>query len=301
MKLAKLLHNTTAGEEDHEASDLLIEIKKSGFECSYSPTSKKELRKLESGFDFLVVAGGDGTVRKITGELIKRKHLENPWKIALLPLGTANNIARTLGLEGETISLINSWHASKLKGYDVGDVYYNEKEVGFFLESFGYGIFPKLMKESSKQKIDEASTSENKIASALRLLYKIICSYKPRFCRILADGKEHAGNFLMAEVMNAKSIGPNLTIAPDADPGDGKFEFVFIPEEQREALAIYVQNKIEGMEIPFKFPLIRAKELSLRWDGSNAHMDDQLVKLKKDKRVRIEPQRGLLQFMVPSV
>jgi len=301
MKLAKLLHNTTAGEEDHEASDLLIQIKKNGFECSYSPTTKKELRKLESGFDFLVAAGGDGTVRAITSELLKRKRLEKPWKVALLPLGTANNIAKTLGLESDTTSLINSWHHSKLKDYDVGDVYYNKKEVGFFLESFGYGIFPKLMKESSKQKIDEESTSEDRIASALKLLYKIICSYKPRYCRILADGNEHAGNFLMAEVMNSKSLGPNLTIAPEADPGDGEFEFVYIPEDQREALATYVQNKIEGKEIHFNFPVIKAKELSLRWDGSGAHIDDQLVKLKKDKKVTIEPRRGLLQFMIPSV
>jgi diacylglycerol kinase family enzyme len=98
MKRAKLLHNISAGEEDHEAEVLLNQIKQQGFDCTYSSTKKEALRKLESGFDFLVAAGGDGTIRKITRSLLKRKKLEKPWTIALLPLGTANNISKSLEL-----------------------------------------------------------------------------------------------------------------------------------------------------------------------------------------------------------
>ena len=46
MKHAKLLHNTSAGEEDHEANDLIEEIRSNGFDCSYSSTKKKELKRL---------------------------------------------------------------------------------------------------------------------------------------------------------------------------------------------------------------------------------------------------------------
>jgi diacylglycerol kinase (ATP) len=300
MKQAKLLHNTTAGEEDHEPGDLLEQIQSNGFGCSYSSTKKKELKKLKSGFDFLVAAGGDGTIRKITRSLLKREHLEKPWPVALLPLGTANNIAKTLGLEGETEDLIRTWHNAQLQPFDVGDVYHNKNEVGFFLESFGFGIFPRLMKEGRKEKIDENPGAEERILAALKLLYRIICSYKPKYCEIIADGKDLSGKFLMMEVMNAKSIGPNLLIAPNADPGDGKFEVVFIPEERREDLAAYVQHRIDGREMTFEFPMFQAAEISLKWNGTDVHMDDELIKQKKSNSIFIRPRRGLLEFMVPG-
>ena len=300
MKLAKLLHNTSAGEEDHGTSDLLEQIKANGFDCSYSSTKKKDLKKLESGFDFLVAAGGDGTVRKITRSLLKREHVEKPWPVALLPLGTANNIAKTLGLKGETEDLIRTWHQAQLKPFDVGDVYHNKDEVGFFLESFGFGIFPRLMKEGRKDKLGENATGDERILAALKVLYRIVCSYKPKYCEIIADGKDLSGNFLMMEVMNAKSLGPNLLIAPKADPGDGKFEVVFIPEEKREDLAAYVQHRIDGTEMNFEFPMVQAKEISLKWNGTEAHIDDELIKLKKSNKVFIHPRRGLLEFMVPA-
>ena len=300
MKVAKLLHNSNAGEEDHEAEDLVSEIRANGFDCSYSSTKKKALKKMDSDFDFLVAAGGDGTIRKITRYLLKQKKVERPWPVALLPLGTANNIAKTLGVERNTEEVIRTWHNARLQPYDVGDVYHNKDEVGFFLESFGFGIFPRLMKEMKDEVIEESATAEERIQHALKVLYRVICSYKPRHCEIIADGKDFSGKFMMMEVMNTKSIGPNLMIAPDADPGDGTFELVFIPEEKREDLATYVHHKIEGREMSFDFPMIHAKNISLKWNGTDVHMDDELIDLKKSNQVYIHPRSGLLEFMVPS-
>ncbi len=300
MKVAKLLHNTGAGVEDHEGTDIIEQIRANGFECSYSSTKKSVLKKLDNDFDFLIAAGGDGTVRKITRSLLKRKQVQKPWQVALLPLGTANNIARTLGLKGETENIVRTWHHATLKPYDVGDVYHNKNEVGFFLESFGFGIFPRLMKEMNKETINESATADEKILQALKVLYRVICSYKPKYCEIIADGKDFSGRFLMMEVMNSKSLGPNLMIAPNADPGDGKFELVFIPEEKREDLAAYVHHKIDGREMSFEFPMVQAKGISLKWNGTDVHMDDELIKFKKSNRVYIHPCSGLLEFMVPS-
>ncbi len=61
--------------------------------------------------DFIVAAGGDGTIRKITKELLDRKLSEKTWPIALLPLGTANNIAQTLEINGTSEDIIHSWHS----------------------------------------------------------------------------------------------------------------------------------------------------------------------------------------------
>ena len=100
MKIINLLHNPTAGSEDHDREELISLMEKNGFECQYSST-KENWKDIDEKADFIVAAGGDGTIRKITKELLDRKLSEKTWPIALLPLGTANNIAQTLNIEGK--------------------------------------------------------------------------------------------------------------------------------------------------------------------------------------------------------
>ena len=115
MKLVKLLHNPGAGDEEHDEKELVALIEANGFECSYASVKKKVWANFRPEPDFLVVAGGDGTVRKITKELLEQNLVNKKWPIALLPLGTANNIAKTLGIEGKKEDIIQSWHKGKLK------------------------------------------------------------------------------------------------------------------------------------------------------------------------------------------
>src|SRR5690606_30915818 len=124
MKFAKLLHNPGAGEGDLTKKDLITLIQSAGFGCSYSSTKKKGWENIESmETDFLILAGGDGTVRKVASELLDKKLLDKKLPIGLLPFGTANNIAKTLGIIGDTNHIIQSWNEKYLKKFDVGKIY----------------------------------------------------------------------------------------------------------------------------------------------------------------------------------
>jgi diacylglycerol kinase (ATP) len=70
MKIAKLIHNPTAGDEEHSKKQLISIIEANGFECIYSTTKKKSWKNIEPEVDFIIAAGGDGTVRKITKEVL---------------------------------------------------------------------------------------------------------------------------------------------------------------------------------------------------------------------------------------
>ena len=72
--------------------------------------------------DFLAVAGGDGTVRRVAKALVKRRLLDKQYPIALLPHGTANNIAAGLRIDGEAAELVHGWHHAALKPFDLGKV-----------------------------------------------------------------------------------------------------------------------------------------------------------------------------------
>jgi diacylglycerol kinase (ATP) len=297
MRVVQLIHNPGAGDEEHEKEDLIELIENNGFECRYSSTKKK----LEEGFDeeaeFLIVAGGDGTIRKVTKELVKRKAIDKAWPIGLLPLGTANNIAKTLELEGEHEELIKSWHYNKHRDFDVGKII-NLEEAVFFLESMGFGIFPYLMKQMRKKGKEEIENPEKKIKAALKLLHQSIFSYEPKYCNLKIDGHDYSGNYLLVEIMNTKSIGPNLFLAPNADPGDGLFNVIMIPEADKDNFAAYIMSRINNKDEAYEFPEIKGKEISVSWNGTHVHVDDEVIKLEKDTQVKIEMRKGLLQFLI---
>lgn len=302
MKKAKILHNPEAGEGETSKRELIETIRSAGFKCSYSSTKETSWENIEAEeFDFVVLAGGDGTVRKIAEELLERKILDKKLPIGLLPIGTANNIARTLGLSGETIEIVKRWHDSQVKKFDVGRISGLQKPT-FFLESFGYGLFPRLMKKMEKRGNEDMNNPKEKIKAALEILHELILSAEVKNCKIQIDEKDYSGEFLLIEVMNIRSIGPNLSLATEADPGDGKFDVVLITENQRQDLADYVQKKIngkEGKEVEFSFPILKAKNLNVLWEGKYVHVDDEYYKLDSPVKVKIELREGLLEFLVP--
>jgi diacylglycerol kinase family enzyme len=292
MKRIKLFHNPIAGDEEHTKKELLSLIKSNGFECTYVSVKEKDWKEFEEDLDFIIVAGGDGTVRKITKALLSRTLLERNIPIALLPLGTANNIAKTLGINGDTKEIIKSWQTASVKKYDVGRIE-GVPESNFFLESFGYGLFPYLIKEI--EKVDKRT----EMHTALELLHRIIVSYEPHFCRLKVDETDHSGKFLMAEIMNTRSMGPNLVLSPLADPGDGEFEVVLVPESQKDKFAAYVLSKIQGAEETYQFHTLKAKKVNINWEGTHVHLDDKIAKIEKSAPVKIELKAGVLEFLVP--
>lgn len=295
MKFAKLLHNPGAGDAEHSAESLLTEIESAGYECSYDADKKIKDQKIKPHkLDLVILAGGDGTIRKVADQLI---HENLP--IGLLPMGTANNIAKTLGIEGEPSAIISGWTEKNIKNFDVGHLSGIE-DYPIFLEGFGYGVFPELMDVIKKQKIEFEGETSEKIKSAVELLHDIVEGFEAFECQVKIEGEDYSGKFLMVEVMNIRSIGPNLHIAPMADPGDGVFEVVMIPESKRKEFAQYLTTKLEDSDRPAFFNTIRTKSLKISCDCKLAHVDDQRVKIDSDKDVYINLQESALKFLIPG-
>ena len=296
MKKVHLLHNPTAGDKEFARNELLSLIKSEGFECSYASVKQEKWDEFSIDTDFLVIAGGDGTVRRIAKALMKRPRLDKQYPLALLPHGTANNIACTLNIDGKVKDIVKSWHKSVLKKFDIGKIYGIGENV-FFLEGFGCGIFPRLIKVM--EKIDtEAGSIEEKIKTARSVLYDIVLTYEAQNCKIVADGITHSGKYIMVEVMNTSSIGPNLELAKSADPGDGELDIVMIPESHQKKFEAFLLNKINGEEEDYVFTTIKAKNVEILWEGKDVHVDDEKIKFSLPLNVKVEIQPGMLEFLV---
>src|SRR5947207_16000415 len=91
-----LVHNPKAGSEEHEGEDFIKALKETGHKAIYESAKKKGIGKArKKKFDLILVAGGDGTVTKVARRVVAMKR-EIPQ--AVLPVGTANNFARSPGL-----------------------------------------------------------------------------------------------------------------------------------------------------------------------------------------------------------
>jgi len=299
MKVSTLIHNPGAGAEKYTKEQLVSKIETLGYECRYSSTKKKGWKDIDPETDFIIIAGGDGTIRKVIKKLLDRKILRKRFPLALLPLGTANNISKTFGISGEPEELAKSWKKERIKGIDVGFID-GLNEPNFFIEGLGYGIFPVLM-ETMRKKDDKLFLSlDTEINYSLQILHEMILSYEAQELQLEIDGNDYSGKYLLAEIMNIKSVGPNLLLAPDADPGDGKFEVILVTEKQKEEFANYVMNKLKGVEDPFVPDSIAGSSIRMQADNTHIHIDDELIWIDDPAVIKIDVYEGLLKVFVPE-
>jgi len=293
-----LLHNPKAGEEDHDKEMLIKSIENAGFHCTYISLKERRWKNFRSVSDILVVAGGDGSVRKVAKYLLSRSLLEKRFMLAILPMGTANNIAKSLQISIDWPQSILSWQKSNLKELDIGSVY-NLRGSRFFLEGMGYGLIPRLIKKMDGQKMERSLSAEEELKVALQTLKEIAKTSKAKFTTIRIDKDVVlTGHYLMVEVMNLPFVGPNLNLAPHADPSDGRFNLVLLAENKRQRFIDFLDAILMGKQPDSPCQVILGSHFELKWDGQLVHFDDELIETKRIAKLRIEVRKRVLQFLV---
>jgi diacylglycerol kinase (ATP) len=314
MKRAILVHNPTAGEGKHSAEGLAALMHAAGYRVRHvHAKKKKQLKTLRDARGLIVVAGGDGTVHKVARIVAGREKT-----ITILPLGTANNIARSLGLKGRTPEeLIAGLSRAKELVIDVG-VAEGPWGKRVFMEGMGGGLFAEVMAkiDSGRRRRHKRSSSENgnyktlfsrndaHLNSGLNALAEHLPEFKPKAFEVTIDGTKVSGCFLLLEAMNMPYLGPNLHLGPDADPSDGKLDFVLLSEEHRAEFAGYIKHRLEGGDDAPRLTTLKGKRLHCLWRGSKLHIDDKIALTGKHKRppeidIRIKP--AALTLLIPRV
>ena len=297
-KLVHLVHNPTAGDGRYSKKKIIELIRSHGYRCAYSSSKKRILKTIAPETEFIVIAGGDGTIRKTVMRLLDKK-LKYKRPIALLPFGTANNIARSLRIPEDTAKNIGSWAGYHLKKFDVGQVTGMGK-AAYFIESFGFGIFPRLMKDLKKMNTDHIDSAEGEFELALKTLMELTKSYEPAAFKIEIGDQVIEGKAIMIEVMNISGLGPKLKLSKDADSEDGLFDVVIVTEKQRSKMEEYVLKKMALKDPVFPIKPIRTKQLRIIWESEDVHGDDQVIEIKKSADLEISLLDSLLEMVTAS-
>lgn len=281
-----LIHNPTAGHgRVPEYRDMVEAIEQLGWKVA--PFDKRELdAALQKPGEALLVAGGDGTVGKVAKRLAG-----TGIPMGIIPTGTANNVARTLGVGVDARVAIDALARATVRDVDLGRVVQREGEAEPFLEGFGVGIFAWVMAERATKK-------HKKLRRAFGLIAKELEGYEPHRARIEIDSRVVSGEHLLAAVMNLRSLGPALGLAPDAKFDDGLLDVVLVRPEHREALHAHLKRaSLEGDIALPRFEVYRGEHVRISGHGKWAHVDDCSREFAGDLEACAEP--GAVKFLVP--
>ena len=292
------MHNPTAGNGRHSSDALLALLVEAGHDAAYqSAKAKGFAAALEEPAELVVVAGGDGTVGKVAKRLSGRG-----TPIAILPLGTANNVATSLGVSGSPRELIAGWPAARRRRVRLGVVRgpWGERR---FLEGVGLGLFAWTIRRMRARKRQGGDPEgREKIERALQVVREVLRSYKPRCWEVALDGEDVSGDYLAVEAMNMRCVGPNLVLAPGADPGDDRLDVVLVAERDLERLEAYLSGRLRGSASPPRLAVRRARSVRLAWDPRATHVDDK-VDFKaphSSSTLDVRVDAGGPEFLVPG-
>jgi diacylglycerol kinase (ATP) len=304
-----LIHNPKAGDGDTDKKELVSAFEQAGHEVSYQSAKDRNFpRALDKPGEVVVVAGGDGTVGKVARRILGRN-----VPLAVLPLGTANNIGNALGAERTPREFAQGLAKSPAIKFDVGMARGPWGDLPF-LEGAGAGLFPRMMFEHESNRAKGASDPvdlHGGLLGGVRFLQTVLDRLRGQKFVAKLDSLELAGNYLLLEVMNIRTIGPALELAPDADPGDGFLDVVVVRQEEREELKQHLASHFAKGELP-AFQVHRTRHVHLSGAAAEFHFDDKIWPTdeegkpdrrrapKRDLQIEFEVLPGALRIMVPG-
>jgi diacylglycerol kinase (ATP) len=294
-----LLHNAKAGAESWSRSELVRLVRNAGFQPRYFSLQRAldTPEVLERG-EFVIVAGGDGAVRKAALALIGRDRA-----LAPLPLGTANNIVRSFELPLRPEEIVDGWRNPRRRPFDVG-VIKGPSGKRHFVEGVGVGLISRsiaVLNEIDDEAVYELKKPKHKLHRDICVAAALAREMQALPADLNFDGRVHSGEFLLLEILNIRRAGPGVELAPHASPSDGRFYIVTATAAQRPSLLRTLKARLKDLDGVSSMTTRRARHVQLELHApTEMRIDDTTVSVPADTAVDITMKPGELEFLLPA-
>ena len=225
----------------------------------------------QCGCDYMVVAGGDGTLNAVVNGVAQTRRRV---RIGIVPLGTGNDFARTLGLPLSLEENLEILRAGKTRAIDIVRVY-SRRRVRYFV-NVAAGGFSGIVGKKITPEIKKSWGPLAYIRGAAAALPKLH-AYKTR---IVLDADEELSTALCNVVVaNGRFAAGGLPIAPEANPADALLDVVLIRQRSVPEMALLAAEIILGRHFSSSAIIFRrAKRISVRSrPGMWFNVDGELV------------------------
>lgn len=214
---ALLLYNTSSGRGNIKSRimDIKAIFKEAGIDIRPHRIdfSKNPLDGYEDS-ELVVICGGDGTVNYVVNA-IKSKDLDP--EIGIIPMGTANDFARAIGMNSNPITAAKQIAQGKVRRVDCGKV--NDR---YFVNILSFGVLTTTSQHTS----DKEKHIVGRLAY-LRTGFVDLLNMHSMPLNIRCNGEEHKFDAVMFLAFNGNSAG-QFNLAPRSNIEDGMLDILIL-------------------------------------------------------------------------
>jgi diacylglycerol kinase (ATP) len=296
-----LLHNENAGNDSWSRRDLEKIVRRAGYKPLYFPIklALNEPKLLDRG-EFVIVAGGDGAIRKAALAMLAAAKTRT---IAPLPLGTANNIVRSFELPLKPEEIVDGWRRPRRRPFDVGvvDGPWGKRH---FIEGVGVGLISRsiaVIEEIDDVAVYELKKPKHKLHRDICVAAALVHEMRPLPANLIFDGRDASNEFLLLEILNIRRAGAGVELAPQASPSDGRFDVVSATAQQRDRLWKTLKARLKDAKNGHVLTTRRARNVELRvHEACEMRIDDGTISVPAETVVHATIKPGELEFVLPG-
>lgn len=210
----------------------------------------------ESGCEFIIACGGDGTINEVANGILESRI---DVEFGVLPSGTGGDFRRTLGLPQSPREAGRALRNGKTKSIDVGRVTFqshsDETVSRYFLNVSSFGLAASIIERVKANKTLDwlpLGGVRGRASFALSTLQEVV-GMDPVTVRVKIDDREEATlqtvNFCVA---NARYFGGGMMIAPTAKLDDGKLDVVNIGDIRTAKIILNAYTLYNGTHLDLR-------------------------------------------------
>ena len=174
-------------------------------DCRDAADLAPTIREKARGIDAVIIGGGDGTLNAAAPAL-----LETKLPLGIIPLGTANDLARTLNIAADVQTATAVIAAGKVRQIDLGLA---NGHPFFNVASIGMGV------DLTRALTRDAKSRWGTIGYAVAGL-RVLRRTRPFTARIVQDGHVHRTRTVHLAVGNGRHYGGGMTVSETASIDD---------------------------------------------------------------------------------
>ena len=210
-------------------------------------------RAAESGREFVIACGGDGTVNEVANGILRSgKDVE----FGVFPSGTGGDFRRTLGMSREEREAARELREGETRRIDVGKISFTDHDGGpaerYFLNVTSFGLAASIIervKGSTSLSWLPLDTVRGRASFALSTLQEVV-GLDAITVRVRIDDKEERSlqtvNFCVA---NSRYFGGGMMIAPEAKINDGFLDVINIGDIKTAKIILNAYTLYRGTHL----------------------------------------------------
>ena len=236
----------------------------------------------EEGYDRVVAAGGDGTVNEVAQGL-----LDCPLPLGVLPLGSGNAFARSMGVPRTLPQALTWLLSSSSRPIDVGTI-----DDHVFLSTAGLGIDAEVCRRFNSH------GHRRGLWPYIHHSLKAVTACRPLPVDVAVNGQDARTRLAyLVAIANTPQYGYGATIAPDARPDDGQLDVCIVEDLTFWRAIVHTRRLFSGSigQMP-GVTLLKVTQMTLQCHiAPHLQIDGESVEGTIEMRVGVRP--GALEVL----